>query len=78
MKMSLKGTEQRNLTGVKSGIHRKLMISSIPTGLLFFKLKGTCPFKFKKKTFFSILINFREAFLGNVAYADKLCCSVAP
>jgi hypothetical protein len=31
-----------------------------------------------KKTFFSVLINFRVAFLGNVAYADKLCCSAAP
>jgi hypothetical protein len=45
----LKGTVQQKLTGVKSGINQKLMISSIPARLLLFFLnKGTCPFKLKK------------------------------
>jgi hypothetical protein len=59
----IKWTVQRKLTGVLSGINRKLMISSIAGGY-FFKFKGPCPFKFKI-AFFSVLINFRLAFLDN-------------
>jgi hypothetical protein len=50
------------------------MIPSILAGY-FLKCKGPFPFKIK---YLSVLINFRVAFLGNVAYAYKLCYSVAP
>jgi hypothetical protein len=42
----LKGTVQRKLTGVLSGINRQLMISQSVTWY-FFKFKEPLPFKFK-------------------------------
>jgi hypothetical protein len=58
----VKGTVQQKLTGVLSGINRKLMISSI-------NFYGFFPFKFKG-TLVGALQNFRVAFLGRVARAD--------
>jgi hypothetical protein len=52
-----KGTVQRKLTWVKSGINRKLIISSIVAGYLFKKFLQFCPFKFKE-TVFGVLQNF--------------------
>jgi hypothetical protein len=68
----IKGTVQRKLTGVLSGINRKLLISSIAAGYFFLNLKGLVPLNL----LFSVLINFRVAFLDNVAHADKVCCAV--
>jgi hypothetical protein len=64
-----KGTVQRKLTGVLSGIHRKLMISSIVAGYFYFIFFMFCSFKFKE-TVFSVLRNFRVAFMDRVARAD--------
>jgi hypothetical protein len=57
-----------------SGNIRKLMISSIHAGNFLFKF---VPLNSKEKLF-SVLIHFTVSFLDNVAYADKLCCSVVP
>jgi hypothetical protein len=65
----IKGTAQRKLTGVLSGINRKLMISSIAAGYFLKKFEGSCPFKLKE-TLFGVLQNFRVAFLGRVARAN--------
>jgi hypothetical protein len=64
-----KGTVQQKLTGVLSGITRKLMISSIAARYIFLKFKGPCPFKFKG-ALFGVLINFRVAILDTMACAD--------
>jgi hypothetical protein len=42
-----KGTVQRKLTGVLSGINRKLMICHCSDGYSFFNLKGLCSLKSK-------------------------------
>jgi hypothetical protein len=57
IKLKLKCTVQRKLTGVLSGINRQLMICQSVAWYFFFKFKEPWPFKFKK-TFFSGLINF--------------------
>jgi hypothetical protein len=49
----LKGTFQRKLTGVLSGINRKLMICHCSDGYSFFNLKGLR--SLKSKTVFSAL-----------------------
>jgi hypothetical protein len=67
--LNFKGTVQRKLTGVLSGINRKLMISAIVAGYFFKKIFWFCPFKFKE-TVFGVLHNFRVAFLDRVARAD--------
>jgi hypothetical protein len=64
-----KGTVQRKLTWVLSGINRKLMNSSIVAGYFYFIFFMFCPFKFKE-TVFSVLRNFRVAFMDRVARAD--------
>jgi hypothetical protein len=68
-KKMFKGTVQRKLTWVLSGIHRKLMISSIVAGYFYFIFFMFCPFKFNV-TVFSVLCNFRVAFMDRVARAD--------
>jgi hypothetical protein len=40
----VKGTVQQKLTGILSGINRKLMISSIFAGYFFINFYGFCPF----------------------------------
>jgi hypothetical protein len=45
--MNLKGTVQQKLTGVLSGINRKLMICHCSDGLSFFNLKGLRSLKSK-------------------------------
>jgi hypothetical protein len=44
----LKGTVQRKLKGVLSGINRKLMISSIVAGYFFKNFRGFVPLNLKK------------------------------
>jgi hypothetical protein len=46
-----KGTVQRKLTGVLSGINRKLMICHCSDGYSFFNLKGLRSLKSKKRVF---------------------------
>jgi hypothetical protein len=46
--LQFKGTVQRKLTGVLSGINRKLMISTIAAGFFFFNFKGLVLLKLKK------------------------------
>jgi hypothetical protein len=46
-KTVVKGTVQRKLTGVLSGINRKLMIHNVPMDILFFNLKGLRSLKSK-------------------------------
>jgi hypothetical protein len=48
-----KGTVQRKLTGVLSGINQKLMICHCSDGYSFFNLKGLC--SLKSKNLFSAL-----------------------
>jgi hypothetical protein len=66
--MYITGTVQWKLTWFKSGINRKLMISSIVAGYLKKIFYGFCPIKFKE-TLFGILQNFRVAFLDRVVRA---------
>jgi hypothetical protein len=65
----IKGTVQRKLTWVKSGINRKLMISSIVAGYFLKNFYGFGPFKFEE-TVSGVLQNFGVAFLDRVARAD--------
>jgi phage shock protein PspC (stress-responsive transcriptional regulator) len=74
---TFKGTLQRKLTGVVSGINRKLMISYIVVRFFYFIFYGFCPFIFKE-TLFGVLQNFRVAFLDRVARADQLSNAVPP
>jgi hypothetical protein len=62
----LKGTVQRKLTGVLSGINRKLMISSIGASNFLKFFSDFVPLNIKE-TLFGILQNFRVAFQDRVA-----------
>jgi hypothetical protein len=46
-----KGSVQRKLTGVLSGINRKLMICHCSDGYSFLNLKGLCSLKKQKRVF---------------------------
>jgi hypothetical protein len=69
MENFLKGTVQRKLTWVKSGINRKLMISSNVARYFLKNFYGFYLFKFNE-TLFGGLQNSRVAFLDKVARAD--------
>jgi hypothetical protein len=47
--MKFKGTVQRKLTGVLSGINRKLMTSHCSDGYSFFNLKSLGPLSLNKR-----------------------------
>jgi hypothetical protein len=65
VKPMFKGTVQRKLTGVESGINRKAFLSPCTTGVLFFIFKGNLLFKSQKPVSTAIIqrilrgVNFR-------------------